>query len=72
MTKEYVVNAPPTRAVPLDGYDKGLYGPALQRGYVVEAKSAKDALRTVTAYRDGQQWASDLALAGRLNTFGEG
>lgn len=66
---EYVVNAPPTRAVPADGYAKGHYGLPRFSGYVIEAPSAKTALKYVEAYRRGEQWAVDMATLGKLSIF---
>lgn len=67
--KEYVVNSQATRAVPLDGYDKGHYGLPLKSGYVVEAPSAKTALTYIEAFQRGDQGAMDMVNSGKINTF---
>lgn len=66
---EYVVNAPPTRAVTLDDYLAGRGGLPLSVGYTIEASSAVKAIEAIKAYRVGRQWAVDLASAGRINIF---
>ena len=39
------------------------------KGYMVDARTAKEAIDLTVAYRDGQQWATDAALDGFIKTI---